>query len=230
MIQPITDIQAEPGEPIVFRTTNKEVAEQTLGAGSIWLRPAEYYRSIEDEVRSDRDEGVNSGTTTVPLRLKPRGGTAMTVQGRGNIGQAIVPHYIASFHGSSLPEALRQEFGGVTFGVKSFACLSAELLYQASLQIRCTGYRYGKVFYQHSGLTVSSAVRGSAAIQLGENPPWFLNPLDTDVLRKSPVEPFIQQDEWRIVIFVASYVSADVEEPLRLNVSPDHFYAYLQGT
>ncbi|NTW84146.1 MAG: hypothetical protein HGB36_12425 [Chlorobiaceae bacterium] len=228
MIQPISNIQAAPGEPIVFRTTTREVAKCTFDAGSIWLRSAEYYRSIEDIARSDRSEGINSGKMTIPLQLNPQGGTAITVQGSGTIGQAIVPHYIASFHGSSIPESLRQEFGGITFGVKSFSSLSAEILYQATRQVRCTGYRYGKVYYQHTGLTVANAVLGSAAVQLGKNPPWFLNPLDTDVLRKSPVEPFIQQDEYRIVVFVTSYISEDVNEPLKLNVSPDHFYAYLQ--
>lgn len=229
-MQPITDVQAAPGEPIVFRTTNQEVADRTLGEGSIWLRPAEYYQAIEDEARSDRAEGVNSGTAAVPLRLNPQGGTPITVQGPGDIAQAIVPHYIASFHGSSIPETLRQEFGGVTFGIKSLARLSAEILYQASLQAKCTGYRYGKVYYQYSGLTVANAAIGGAAIQLGDNPPWFLNPLDTDVLRKSPVAPFIQQDEWRIVVFVQSYLGADVKEPLKINVSPEHFYPYLRDT
>lgn len=229
-MQPVSDVQADPGEPIVFRTTDPEVADHTLSEGSLWLRPAEYYRKIEDEARSDRGEGVNSATTTVPLRLNPQGGTPITVSGPGDIGQTIVPHYIASFHGSSLPETFRQEFGGVTFGIKSLARLSAEVLYQSSRQLKCTGYRCGKVYYQHPGLVVGNAVTGGAAIQLGDNPPWFLNPLGTDVLRKSPVEPFIQQDEWRIVVFVDSYLSSDVSKPLKINVSPEHFYEYLRET
>jgi hypothetical protein len=112
-------------------------------------------------------------------------------------------------------------------GVRSLSKLSAEILFQASQQVPCTGYRYGAVYYQHCALKTSLYSVGGAEIKIGENPGLFLNPVDTDVLRKRPVEPFILQDEWRIVIFVRNYLNNDQSAPLKINVAPDHFYPYL---
>lgn len=67
---------------------------------------------------------------------------------------------------------------------------------------------------------------GSGAIQLSNDPPLYLNPADTDVLRKLPIAPFIEQDEWRIVLFTDGYVDNDPNMPLRANVSPSNFYLY----
>ena len=227
MTNPVADIQTDANEPLVFRTSDRSVATATVTTGSLWLRPAEFYRQIEDEARKDHSEGANAATTPIPLRLNPPGGTPINIVGAGQIGQAIVPHYIASFHGTSLTENLRQNFGGVTFGVRSFSRLAADVLFQVSKQIRCSGYRYGKVYYQYVGLTIGHAVVGGAAIDLSGQSPWYLNPTSTDVLRKLPVEPFIHQDEWRIAVFVDAYANTDMTAPLKINVSPDHFYEYI---
>ncbi len=63
---------------------------------------------------------------------------------------------------------------------------------------------------------------------IGGNPPVYLNPLNTDVLRKRPIVPFIEQDEWRIVILTNGYLGDDPNAPLQLNVDPSNFYAYQQ--
>src|SRR5690606_16024325 len=105
----------------------------------------------------------------------------------------------------------RKEFGGFTFGVRNLARLSVEILFQVSQQITCTGYRYGQVFYQHSALAVSPFGSG-APIHLGGNPPLSLGPANQDVLRKRPIHPFIEQDEWRIAIFTDGYLRNDATE------------------
>ena len=38
--------------------------------------------------------------------------------------------------------------------------------------------------------------------------------------------PFIEQDEWRIVIFTEGYLEGDPMAALKINVEPSHFYAY----
>lgn len=216
-------------EPILFRSTTADAYKATLEAGSIWLRSDQYFREIEDKARQDKLEGVNAGKTTVPLRLTPAGGPIVNVCGSGHIGQQIVPHYILSMHGSSIAEAQRISFGGHTFGIKSISRLSAEILYRSSQVLRCNGFRYGAVYYQYTALAQSFSQKGGSAICLGGAPPIHLNPVNTEVLRKEPVLPFILQDEWRIVIFVQEYLRADPAIPLQINVAAKHFYEYLHA-
>ncbi|MBM3527857.1 MAG: hypothetical protein FJX62_07180 [Alphaproteobacteria bacterium] len=218
-------ISADFGEPILFRTTNADVYDATLKHGSLWLRSDAYYRNIEDQSRVDTSEGVNSSRPTIPMSFKIENGPSIQIFGPGAIGQKIVPHYIVSLHGSSISAEQIRAFGGHTFGIKNLSKLSAEVLYRASSLIRCNGYRYGSVSYQRTSLCLSRSTIGSAAIQLCENPPLYLNPLDTDVLRKDPVSPFIEQDEWRIAIFANGYLDGDANFPLQIKVDPSHFYA-----
>jgi hypothetical protein len=224
---PLSPIQTELGEPILFRTTRKDVYESTLTTGSIWLRSDQFYRSLEDGVRNDRSEGANPGTTNIPLRIAVKGAPGITIEGPGQIGQLMVPHYLVSLHGSSIAHSEMESFGGYTFGIRSLSRLSAEILYQCSQQIRCTGYRYGHIFYQYAALALSLYSVGSAAIQIDGSPAHFLNPINTDVLRKRPIKPFIDQDEWRVVVFTDGYVENDPALPLKINVAPSHFFPYL---
>lgn len=227
MTPPLSHTKTELDEPILFRTTSLPVYESTLSTGSIWLRTAEYYKELEDKVRADESEGINSGTTAIPLHIKAQEGFDFHIAGRGQIGQIIVPHYILSLHGTSIAPSQRNAFGGHTMGIRSLFELSTDVLCQASKQVKCSGYRYGAVYYQHCALAMSLNSAGAAAIHIGGNPGLFLNPIDTDVLRKRPIEPFTLQDEWRIVIFVRGYLNDDPSVPLKINVAPDHFYPYL---
>lgn len=227
MPKSLSPIQTELGEPILFRTTSKQVYDSSLATGSIWLRSDRYYRELEDKVRKDGAEGANQGTTSVPLRIVPPNGPELNIQGRGHIGQLMVPHYLVSLHGSSIAPSERDAFGGYTFGIRSLSRLSAEILYQCSKQIKCTGYRYGHIYYQYVAFAVSLQSTGGAAIKIGDSPAHFLNPVNTDVLRKRPVKPFIDQDEWRIVIFTEGYVDDNALLPLKINVDTTHFFPYL---
>jgi len=224
---PLSPIQTELGEPILFRTTGKQVYESSLATGSIWLRSDTYYRELEDKVRNDTSEGANPGTTSVPLRIAPPNGPQLNIQGPGHVGQLMVPHYLVSLHGSSIAPSEREAFGGHTFGIRSLSRLSAEVLYQCSKQIKCTGYQYGHIFYQYVAFALTLHSSGGAAIQIGDSPAHFLNPINTDALRKRPIKPFIDQDEWRIVIFTDSYVGGDASLPLKINVATTHFFPYL---
>lgn len=223
----LTVIQTEISEPILFRTTSREVYKSTLETGSIWLRSDQYYREIEDKVRNDESEGANSGTTSVPLKIRVKDGPELQIRGDGHIGQLIVPHYLISLHGTSIASAERAAFGGHTFGIRSLSRLSAEVLYQCSRQIRCTGYRYGQVYYQYASFALLLSTSGGAAIRIDGNPPHFLNPINTDVLRKRPTKPFIDQDEWRIAIFTEGYIDNDPSLPLKITVAQEHFFPYL---
>lgn len=218
-------IEVELNEPLVFRTASADVCKSSIEAGSLWLRSDQYYRDLEDQIRNDPLEGVNCGTPAVPLRTRA-GGVDVQIRGTGTIGQAIVPHYLLSLHGASISDAQRKAFGGHTFGVQSLSRLSIDILYQASKQIRCIGYRYGQVVYQHTAFALTLFSNGSA-ICLGGDPPLSLGALNTDVLRKRPVVPFVEQDEWRIVVFTEGYLGNDAATPLRILVAPSHFYQYL---
>jgi hypothetical protein len=68
---------------------------------------------------------------------------------------------------------------------------------------------------------------GAAAIDLSGDGPLFLKSINTSVLRKEPVLPFIEQDEWRIVVFTDGYLNNDPLTPPDINVDPGHFYDYL---
>ncbi|MFN3188853.1 MAG: hypothetical protein ACK42D_04960, partial [Candidatus Paceibacteria bacterium] len=67
-----------------------------------------------------------------------------------------------------------------------------------------------------------------SAIELTGNPSIYIKSINTDVLRKDPLEPFISQDEWRIAIFPTNYINNDWREPLKINVDPEHFYPYIE--
>lgn len=220
-------IKAKLDRPIIFRTCSKEVYETTLSTGSIWLRSSHYYRQTEDVARQDRSEGVNGTAALFPLHFNPDSAQAITLQGPGSIGQEIILHYLMSMHGTSITEAAREEFGGYTLGIRCIADLAAEIVHKVSQQIPVTGYRYGQVAYQRTALSMSYEPYGSA-IQLSGAPSVYVKSINTDVLRKDPVEPFISQDEWRIAIFTNKYLNDDWNEPLKINVDPSHFYPYIE--
>ena len=226
--KPKSPVQACLNEPILFRTSTESVYRAALSEGSIWLRSAQYFRELEDAIRNDLGEGINSGTTSIPLRIAAPGAPELEVSGHGRIGQEIVPHYILSLHGSSIFPSQRMAFGGWTFGVKSLSGLSAEIVFRVSLQLPVEGYRYGQVYYQYACLAQSHSCVGSAAINISATPPLYLNPLNTDVLRKLPIAPFVEQDEWRIAVFTRGYLDQDATAPLQITVDPSHFYPYLE--
>ena len=221
-------IEADFERPILFRTMEKDVYEKTLASGSVWLRTSHYYRAIEDDARVDKSEGVNTTTSSLPLSFKSPDGVTMTVKGEGGIGREIIPHYIMSLHGSAIRETIRNEFGGNTLGVRCFWRLASDVFLQASKQLELTGYRYGAVSYQHTAL-LSSKTGGGSAFTIGKDDPIHIRSASTDVLRKAPIEPFIGQDEWRIVLFPRTYLSNDIDEPLKINVDPSNFYRYSEN-
>lgn len=220
-------LQTKFDRPILFRTCARDVYESTLATGSIWMRSSHYYRNIEDLTRQDRSEGVNSTQTLIPLHFAPDFAQHVSFKGPGTIGQEIIPHYITSMHGINIRENLRQEFGGYTLGIVCIADLAAEILYQSSKALAVTSYQFGQVAYQRTALAQSFSPAGSA-IQLTGKPSVYIKSINTDVLRKDPVEPFISQDEWRIAVFPSSYINNDWNEPLKINVDPKHFYRYLE--
>ena len=211
-------IRSEAEQPIFFRTTSAHVYESTLKTGSLWLRSDQYYRNLEDKIRSDPSEGINSSRLALPLRFEVESGPFITIQGSGEVGQQIVPHYVLSLHGTSITSAQLASFGGYTFGIKCLSSLSAEILDRASSLLECDGCRFGQVSYKYPALAVSRSHVG-AAIGLSEFPPMYLNAWSTDVLRKQPTKPFIEQDEWRIVIFTKGYLNANPHVPLQINVT-----------
>jgi hypothetical protein len=223
----MNSIETKFDRPIIFRTVDKTVYDSTITNGSLWLRSSHYYRNIEDQTRADKSEGINGTKCSFPLNFKPLSAQAISIQGNGTIGTEIIPHYIISMHGSSILDSVRNEFGGFTMGVKCLADLSAEILYQVSQQLPVHSYRFGQVAYQRTALCMSYNF-SSTAIKLDGKPSVAIKSINTDVLRKDPVEPFIQQDEWRIAIFTNGYLNDDPNAPLKINVDPNHFYEYIK--
>lgn len=219
-------ISSEFDRPIVFRTVDPVVYRSSIEEGSIWLRSSVYYRKIEDQARVDVSEGINGSATLLPLHFQSTKGVLITFKGPGSIGCEIIDHYILSLHGSSISEAVHRGFGGCTFGITNLDRLSAEILYQVSKQYPVKGYRYGQVAYQHTALSLSLHPETSAVCLDGE-PNEYIRSINTDVLRKSPVLPFIEQDEWRIVVFLENSKSLDPMEPIKINVDARNFYEYI---
>lgn len=232
MLNPLHPIATEIDSPILFRTVKPDVYEQTLEHGSIWLRSDAYYRTIEDEARRDMGEGFSAGTTTVPLRLPFTSDDGqvheMLLGGSGNAGQFLQPHYILSMHGSSITDTQREMFGGCTLGIRSPGQLAKELFESAEALVPVTEWVCAQVMYLRPAFTLTRIPLGGAPIQLGSN--TFLSTCGRNVLWKDPVLPFIEQDEWRIVIFVNHYLNDDPMEPLKLKVDAVNFYPYLKST
>jgi len=226
---PELHVISDLNSPILFRTTSEDLYKSTLESGELWLRSNEYYQNIEDEARVDNGEGVNASKVELPLNFKTDNDVTIRFSGDGRLGQEIVRHYIISIHGSSISKKQRTAFGGCTFGIKSLSKLSAQILYEASKQIDVVGYRFGQVAYQNTAL-VQSQNRNGAICEFTNVPPHYLNVLNTDVLRKEPVQPFIEQDEWRIVIFTNGFIKNDYNSPLIVKVDTEHFYPYMTPT
>jgi hypothetical protein len=220
-------IESELDSAILFRTTTSEVYKNTMEDGSIWLRSAQYYRELEDKVRNDRHEGVNGARIEFPIKVMGENGVKSEIigDGTGSLGQQIIPHYIASFHGVSISKEQHSSFGSYTFGVKSLTKLSAEILFKVSQIVDVTGYRYGPIAYQYTSLVRTQNTSGGI---YKFDDKTTLSAIKTDVLIKRPLEPFISQDEWRIVIFTKGLYKNDPAEPLRINVDTNHFYSYLK--
>lgn len=222
-------IQTDFNSPLLFRTTSESLYQSTLDTGELWLRSNKYYQNIEDAARVDKGEGVNSSNVEFPLSLKTDNDVTINITGDGKVGQEIVPHYIISLHGTSISNAQRKDFGGNTYGIKSLSKLSAQILYEASKVTDVIGYRFGQVAYQNTALMQTQNKNG-AILGLTDVPPHYLNALNTDVLRKEPVLPFIEQDEWRIVIFTNGFIENDFNKPLIVKVDTEHFYPYIRLT
>jgi hypothetical protein len=220
-------IQTDFNSPLLFRTTSENLYQSTLETGELWLRSNKYYQNIEDAARVDKGEGVNSSKTEFPLSLKTDNDVTINISGEGKLGQAIVPHYIISLHGTSISNTQRMDFGGFTYGIKTLVKLSAQILYEASKIINVAGYSFGQVAYQNTALMQTQNKNG-AIVGLTDVPPHYLSALNTDVLRKEPILPFIEQDEWRIVIFTNGFIDNDFNKPLIIKVDTDHFYPYIR--
>ncbi|WP_114103391.1 hypothetical protein [Thalassospira profundimaris] len=216
------NVKTELNQPIIFRTVSKEVYYSTMECGSVWLRSNRFYQKIEDITRRDDKEGINTTQTSLGLNISSPDSPPVSIIGDGHIGCEIVPHYIMSMHGTAIKKQTRDEFGKYTLGIKNLFKLSIEVCHQVSQQIPVHAYRYGQVSYQHTALTVSDNSQG-AAISTGE---LSIRSINTDALRKPPIEPFTLQDEWRIVIFTEGFLEDDPEKPIKINVSPEHFYDY----
>lgn len=221
-----SNICADIDEPILFRTTSNDVYKTTIETGSLWLRSGQYFRELEDKVRSDKNEGVNIGKITFPLSFKVQDGLNINIEGKGIIGQEIRPHYILSLHGSSISATQLRSFGENTFGIRSLSKLSAEVLLESSKILKNCSCRYGAIAYQYSAFALSHNPIGGSAMKLRGEPPLYLNPAHTDILRKEPVVPFTEQDEWRIAIFTEKHLNDDPNVPLKINVNPGNFYPY----
>lgn len=217
-------INSDADSPLIFRTMPFELLENTLTTGSLWLRSAEYYRNLEDAVRNDASEGINRGKISIGLRIRSNNGPSVAIQGDKSIGGILAPHYILSLHGSSISKDQLEKFGAHTVGIRSIWKLAGEILYKAGKIIPVNGNKYGQVNYQYTALRRTFHALGGDAIHVDGEPPSFINSYNTDVLRKDPVLPFIEQDEWRIVIYTESYLNADPNLPLKINVDLNNFY------
>lgn len=219
-------LETDLDQPILFRTCDQVPYDAALSSGSLWLRSDRYYRDLEDEARNDRHESTSSGSTRVPLRMPTAGGGSITIQGPGTLGVLPTPHYMLCLHGSSISEAALSGFGGRTLGIRNVARLAPEIFDECSKQIPCSSWQWTQVAYAHSAMMVTEAPGGAPIRCLRNEKEVSITPIAPTPFRKRPVLPFIEQDEWRIVIYTEGYLPGPIDEPLRINVSASQFFAY----
>ena len=212
-------------EPILFRTVKNDVYPHTLSGGSIWLRTNVFYQELEadDLSREDRFEGINvSGLFT---EFNFEGGMRIKCEHGGLLGTEHPTHYVMSLHGLNIKEEIRLGFGGNTLGIKSLVDLANDVLQQASKQINVSQCGYGQVSYQYLGLKRTRAnTTGKIIGYYVDGIPEALVQYNPNVMTKIPIEPFIGQDEWRIILQTDKPLNDDPMEPLKINVDPSHFY------
>ncbi|TFH89130.1 hypothetical protein [Vibrio ouci] len=220
-------IKADFDEPFLFRTASKLVCDNTLKNGEIWLRTNLYYQQIEDKARVDNNEGLSSSKIEFPISVKSDNGVFIDISGdrTGTMGTNVPPHYLISLHGTSISKQQHTDFGGVTFGISSFSVLTKQIIEETSKQIKVLGYQAGPVSYQFTSL-VQTEKRNGAILEITDNPPHYLSTVDMTALRKEPILPFIEQDEWRIVVFTNGFIKGDHLAPLKLKVDKNLFYEY----
>jgi hypothetical protein len=221
-------IKTNYDEPILFRTLkDKDVYENTKEKGSLWLRTGEYYQQLEDKIRSDKLEGVSAANPTFQLAIKTENNVEFNIicDESSTLSQTNIPHYIISLHGTNISKEQHTDFGAMTLGIKSLSSLMKEVVAEVSKSVDVIKCSYGPVKYQYAALKLSRSSQGSN-IELSETPPMHLKIFNSDTLRKRPIEPFISQDEWRIVVFIKSYYKDDPELALKINVRASNFYPY----
>lgn len=228
MATPISSVQSDLDQPIVFRTATENAYRSTTETGEIWLRSDEYFRKLEDKVRNDELESLSAGKHQLPYSLVAPNSPHIHLEGDGNIAESLLPHYILSLHGTSITESIRKEFGGFTFGVKNIGLLAQHIFEECRKQITCHQWNWDQIRYQHSALRISEDDKG-APIKFGECPSRCLRIYQPHAFKKRPILPFVQQDEWRIVIWTEGYLKGNPTEPLIVRVPPSLFYRYLEG-
>ncbi|AGP85698.1 hypothetical protein [Alteromonas mediterranea] len=216
-------IDTDFGQPLIFRTVDENVFKASIEEGSIWLRSNEYYQTLENKARQDTIEGISGTAIENVIQFK---GLRLQTTGNGLVGTKLPFHYIMSLHGVGIRKDIMEGFGGHTFGIRCLSKLAVEVLYQVSQKIKVHGYSYGQVSYQHTTLSKSRIKEGQGGIlKIGEgDQAESIQSFDPNCLRKSPEEPFIGQDEWRIVIFSDEIYKGDLKAPLDINVDPSHFF------
>lgn len=216
-------IDTDFDQPMIFRTVDEKVYKASIEEGSIWLRTNQYYQTLDNKERQDAIEGISGTKAERMLQFK---GLRLITHGDGLIGTQLPPHYIMSLHGVGIREEIMRGFGGHTFGIRCLSKLAVEVLYQVSQKINVRGYRYGQVSYQHTAISKSRIKEGQGGIlKIGEgDQAESIHSFDPNFLRKSPEEPFIGQDEWRIVIIPDEIYKGDYKAPLDINVDPSHFF------
>lgn len=220
-------IKTETNQLLVFRTCEKEVYDFAMNTGSLWLRTSHYYQSIENDiVREDKLEGLSTAKISLPLIFESSRSNITTIEGEGFVGENPKKAYIISFHGISIEKKTKRGFGPKTFGIYNIEKFISDILIEAKKQLNIESYIFGKVIYQYSPVFISSSNLGGS---LKLNKVEHLSVFDQNILRKRPIEPFILQDEFRLVLFVDEYINNNMNSILKINVSNNNFYDYSEN-
>ncbi len=213
--------------PVIFRTTCGYAYAQSVDEGSLWLRPLDYFEKLEKESVGDKSEPYNVAPSRMKVHLSD-GKVWNKLDDNLFIKIPKLKQYIACFHGPAISDKQRENFGGCTFSIKNVNCLITEIYRECIKQVnpfidsstnQSRNPRFGKVFYQYVGINFTRNVEAfqfSTGIYLG----YHLQ----DDFRKDPLPEFIDQDEYRFIVYVDNYISDDPEVPLKINVDPRNFY------
>ena len=236
----LPNLTFDSDQPHLYRTCDKIAYDNTIQNGVIWLRPQEYFQSLEDNYVAARGDG-HEGQTAMSI-FGNHGFLKISPDGANSKAELALPkakHYIASFHGPhvDLPR-LKKEFKAEhTFAIRNIQRLATDISWGLMNKGFNPEVQCGQVSYKNITPCYHIADRRSSATSSdkAEGEKLFtFRPYRNqhDYVQKRPI--FSWQDEWRIIVFLKRWendelIYANNDDFLPIKVGTHHFETFLDS-